>query len=812
MMSVLLMYGTIDKNVRIDELFTTFCLNSFSFNDYSTEFNMETVIPLVLVISALIAFFVTYLLKVSELSGKIRQLQWNLEALQKEIGRLKSGGVRSETVPQEVPPPAEMTPARNETNAAQPQATISREAEQIQFKTQFTDLSEPSRTKEEWEALIGGKLLNRIGALALIIGIGFFLKYAFDNNWISETVRVLIGTVIGILLIGGAVQTHKKGFQIFAQGLLGAGVAILYLSVYASFNYYHLVSQPVAFGLMSLVTITTFLLAIQYDSLAVSILGWAGGFLTPFMLSTGQANEIGLFTYIALLDAGILAIVLFKTRWIILEPLCLAGTYLIFSLWFNAYYQSSDIIPTSLFLTVFWLIFFGTEFWRNMQGEGSNYELRSVVAGVSGALYYGLLYWIIDAQYHHLMSGITFAIGIVYCGSAYIFKRTQPARSDIVPQYVLSAMLLLVIATAIQYSGLTAIMYWSVEGLALIICAVRWNLRYIWKSTLILYGLVLLRLLGTNGSIFYTPVLNFTLVTNERALAYSVFAISCMISAILFRDDDVKATLHVKSGFHYAWSFVLLILCLVETNDYFLRMKQIETAASFETLNFHQALAVSVAMMAYSLVLLRIGLLKMIVPLIHVGLGALAISLLAILAGGATYTPIGSYIIVYNLRAGIYFYIILGLVLHVLNLRRNPTGQIWLESALKGIEIAVFVTIFMLITVEVIDFFEKRIQAADLDSVIQRWMSFRQMSLSVAWLIYSVVLMVLGIWKRNRGIRIISIVLFGFTILKIFIYDLSFLETLYRIFSFIGLGIILLAVSYLYQRYKDVIVGGEKDS
>jgi uncharacterized membrane protein len=77
--------------------------------------------------------------------------------------------------------------------------------------------------------------------------------------------------------------------------------------------------------------------------------------------------------------------------------------------------------------------------------------------------------------------------------------------------------------------------------------------------------------------------------------------------------------------------------------------------------------------------------------------------------------------------------------------------------------------------------------------------------LSSVWLLYSVSLMVAGLWRRAQGLRIMAIVLFGITILKIFIYDLSFLETLYRIFSFVGLGVILLGVSYLYQRYKAII-------
>jgi uncharacterized membrane protein len=89
--------------------------------------------------------------------------------------------------------------------------------------------------------------------------------------------------------------------------------------------------------------------------------------------------------------------------------------------------------------------------------------------------------------------------------------------------------------------------------------------------------------------------------------------------------------------------------------------------------------------------------------------------------------------------------------------------------------------------------------------------NMKQLSLSSLWLGYGILLMLAGIWRRMRGLRVLGIIVLGVAILKIFIYDLSFLETLYRIFSFIGLGIILLAASYAYQRYRSLIFGGEGD-
>lgn len=146
-----------------------------------------------------------------------------------------------------------------------------------------------------------------------MIGLGFFLKYAFDHQWLNETARVLIGALVTAALLGLGSRWHNKGLPIFAQGLFGAGVAIGYLTVYASFNFYHLVPQSVALLLMSAMTVLAFWVAIRHDSLAISVLGWAGGYLTPFLLSSENPNDIGLLGYIALLSAGLLWVI--RKKW-----------------------------------------------------------------------------------------------------------------------------------------------------------------------------------------------------------------------------------------------------------------------------------------------------------------------------------------------------------------------------------------------------------------------------------------------------------------------------------------------------------------
>src|SRR5262249_48771350 len=153
------------------------------------------------------------------------------------------------------------------------------------------------------------------------------------------------GTVL--LVLGN--RSHRAKLLIFAQGLIGAGISILYLAAFAAFNYYGLVAQSTAFVMMAVVTAIALIHALRYNSQVIALLGWAGGFLTPILLSTGHSNEAALFTYLLLLDSGLIAIVAIKNRWEALAPLTLGATYLLYIGWYGSYYDPSEAFETVLF-------------------------------------------------------------------------------------------------------------------------------------------------------------------------------------------------------------------------------------------------------------------------------------------------------------------------------------------------------------------------------------------------------------------------------------------------------------------------------
>ncbi|HEU5197255.1 MAG TPA: DUF2339 domain-containing protein, partial [Methylomirabilota bacterium] len=172
----------------------------------------------------------------------------------------------------------------------------------------------PPAERRSLEQRLGSTWLNRVGALVLTLGIAFFLKYAFDNQWIQPAGRVALGLVAGIALLLVGERLQRAEYRAPAQGVVAVGIAALYLSVYAAFAFYQLVTQPVAFAVMVLVTATACALALHHDARALAVLASLGGFLTPIVLATNRDAGIALFTYLAVLDAGMLVIAWYR-RW-----------------------------------------------------------------------------------------------------------------------------------------------------------------------------------------------------------------------------------------------------------------------------------------------------------------------------------------------------------------------------------------------------------------------------------------------------------------------------------------------------------------
>ena len=663
--------------------------------------------------------------------------------------------------------------------------------------------AQPSRTREEWEAFVGGRLLNRIGAFAIIIGIGFFLKHAFDNNWISEPVRVLFGLLVGGGALVVARRTHARGFEIFAQGLVGAGIGILYLSVYASFNYYSLLPQIPSFVLMAGVTTLALVQAIQYRSLGVAILGWAGGYLTPWMLSTGEPNEVKLFVYLALLTVAMLGLVVRMPAWSVLQPLTLAGTWLWYFIWHADMYDTDVLSMTLFFVLVFWAAFVAADQVQLRTGAPFGWERRTSL--IANSVLGGLALWLVVEPESDVIAGFV----VLGMAAAYLlpFLRSihDPGRPySAVSTTVASALAVVGLGLVASEHGDVAL--WSGLAALTVYASLKRGLPHLVVVAQVIILLAAAHLATIVGSLVSETVRDFTPVIHERTLGFGgLFAGSFLAFVFLRGDADRRAA---RDLFLTVAGMALVVYCTVEVND-LLRVWRLDLEQ--DPMAFRWFLSVLMIGALWSLLGLAafaVGLRNRLLALVWLGVVTLLLGAVVIAVRGVSVNVISFHVPLLNLRVVAMLATALAVAFAArLALQYRDLAPL-LPSIHRVFAIGAIVVIFSLLSGETLDWFERSVDAVREEGadVLADLQDGQQLALSLVWLLYSVVLMVVGFWRSNRGLRLIAIGLFGITILKIFLYDLSSLETAYRIVSFVGLGAILLGVSYGYQRYKHLLM------
>ena len=177
----------------------------------------------------------------------------------------------------------------------------------------------------DWESLIGVKLFSWIAGIALVLAALFFLSYSVEHGWLSPPVRASLGMVTGIVLLLVCELRVARNYSFTANAMDGAGIAILYATLFAIHALWHLWPVGIVFALMLVVTAIAVLLSIRRDSVFIALLGLVGGFATPALLSTGENKPIALFSYLLLLNVGLLWVAI-QRRWPLLTVLSVVFT------------------------------------------------------------------------------------------------------------------------------------------------------------------------------------------------------------------------------------------------------------------------------------------------------------------------------------------------------------------------------------------------------------------------------------------------------------------------------------------------------
>lgn len=599
-----------------------------------------------------------------------------------------------------------------------------------------------SRTREEWEILIGGNLFNRIGAVALVIAIALFLKYAFDNGWIhpSPVSKVVSGLLIGIALLWGGARSHRHGLVIFAQGIIGAGIGALYLSVYASYAFFHLVPITLAIPAMFVVTLVTFWQAYRYDSPVIAILGWIGGFLTPIILrplveSQLAANGAGICMYLFVFNIGILTLQLRKDRWKMLEPLALGSTYLLYFIWFVNHQHAHFLIPL-VSLTVLWAQFAAVQTYRCLRNAEDDSTFHLALFLCNTTLYSIAVYLLLHEHHDISLPFVLLGISLLHVLIGELLVRRQ--QSTPTSQGALfAAIVFLALATREHFHGFTLTMLWSIEAAVLAFCGVRCAQRVIWKTALLLLAASIIALFLTDGALAFTPLSHYTVVLNIRCLAYIVLAV-CIAGCAIVLTRWEKYIEQLVCMLHWAWITIIFVLLTIEVNDTF---RQLSATGHEHILPFigTKFMVLAVVWTLYSLPLVQLGSKKSRRMFVYAGVGALCLGVLAIAIRGYTYQPLDQFTPIINLRAIPFILVIIGLAVQAGWLRRDAATHPWLATFAHLAQVLGAVLLFELLSVETIDFCRKGMLVHG--TIIRQQYSFAIFAmLPIIWTVYAFVL------------------------------------------------------------------------
>jgi uncharacterized membrane protein len=326
----------------------------------------------------------------------------------------------------------------------------------------------PSHTEPaNFEALVAGRWMNYVGILALLFGVAFFLKYAFENNWVGPRGRVGIGLLAGSALYPWSHRLLEKGYRYFSEGIAGLGAAILYLSLWAGWHYYHVFSQSTAFALMIVVTAITSVVAVGRNSERIAVLALLGGALTPLLVSTGENHEVVLFTYMAVLGAGMLGLARVRD-WKTLPPIQFIATIIYFAGWYSEFYRDDALGTTIFFATVFFVLFAALPVARSRH-EGQLSTLESGIVLVNSFAYLIALRAMLWPQHRWALT-----IAVVALAAAHLVAEralpTKPGADSRVARvlYAGLALTFITLAIPIRLDGKWLTIGWAVEGAVLI--------------------------------------------------------------------------------------------------------------------------------------------------------------------------------------------------------------------------------------------------------------------------------------------------------------------------------------------------------
>jgi uncharacterized membrane protein len=641
------------------------------------------------------------------------------------------------------------------------------------------------------EFAVGSKVITGVGLTAVFLGVVFFLRYAFTNNLITPSMRIFLGVLFGIVFIGVGHFLRKK-YDTYATGLIGGGLGIFYISAYAAFSFYGLISEPAAFLSFLLITGFGIILSLLYNSKPLIQFSLIGGFLVPLIFPLAHSVH-AIFPYLIILNLAILLIARFKV-WPDLTALGLIAAALLCIQWTLSNRAETALTETFAYLTILFGIYFTTSF-INFIVRDRDYK------GVDAFLLYALpmLYFVWCAPLIDTKEGfaiLTFGLAIFYLIASIALRvifMSFPSIKLASNVMIMIGSSFLAAATALHFDGATVTVFWALEAVLMVVTGYMLNAR---ESRVV--GVVLAVIVGFKSFMYDFNIPSDAIaIFNSRAFTILFASLMFAVLWILYKliadqrvnDDERKA-----GGLAGAIGLTLLPFI-------WLNAEIMHFATGDEVRFLPIAWAVYALIFASSSFLAREVVFRVFAHLILLG----SICILLVTQWNL---PADQYAFIFNIRllSALIITAVLSCIAAMIHKHRD---QLIADETtlLMFYYIGINASLLWALSLEVVDYYNAKVASArDNGSTISTYENSKRVALSILWLGYASIALVIGIMDKVRFIRQFAIGLLAITVFKICLYDTANLSDIYRFVSFITLGIILLMIGFAYYRFKDRIV------
>jgi uncharacterized membrane protein len=662
------------------------------------------------------------------------------------------------------------------------------------------------RNNPDLEKFIGENLVNKIGIAVLILGISFFVKYAIDQDWINEVGRVCIGLLCGVILTLLSYRL-RKNYRSFSSVLVGGGLTVFYFTIAFAFHQYQLISQSAAFLIMIIITAFAVILSILYDRMELGILATIGGFVTPFLVSTGQGNYVVLFTYLCILNAGLIVLALYK-RWHVLHFIAFAFTAVIYGAWIitNTTNASFPYGGTFLFGTAFYIMFLTMSVLLYVKKEVRlNFPDAALLILVNLG-YYASGIFLLQHRAPMYKGLFTASLGVVNLLLATTFYRRKNIDRNLIYLFIGATLTFISLTAPVQLQGHYITMFWAAEMVLLLWLYQKSFIRLLKVASLLITLLALISLLMDWVQVYISHSHLLPVIIN-KGFTTTVFVAACMGSMLelLKKEGD---TFYIGTITNNSVRLFYLIACVV----LFFMAGVLEISYQFNSRFTGTGLHVTYLSMyitAYVIILLQILSTLDVKTNEVVRLGIPVIPLAFYLANiESSYTTekmllqTGNYRIHY-LSHWIAAILVLLLIWQTVKYVKENHER--LKPVLSPFTTIAAIMITILLSIETRNLYVWMMYR-DITSIAYAENIFNKAGLSIVWGLLSFAFIWLGMHYGYKILRIIALLLFGITLIKLFVFDLKDIPPGGKILAFILLGVLLLTVSFMYQRVKKLII------